>query len=223
VLEVNNSAGGAIYKGLALGQANGANYLYAANFGNSSVDVFDKAFQPVNLGAWAFRDRHLPKDYSPFNVQAIGDMIFVTFAQHMPGESDETAGPGRGFVDAFSTSGELLMRLQSGFWMNAPWGLALAPADFGKFSGMILVGQFGSGKIAAFDPVKGHFRGLMRGAHGRPIRIEGLWALSFGNGANAGPANSLYFTAGIDDEAHGLFGTLTPLNNGKCSSDEDSD
>jgi uncharacterized protein (TIGR03118 family) len=213
VIVVNN-AGTAVYKGLTLAQLNGANTLYAANFMGGTVDVFDREFHPVTLGADAFHDPMIPGNYAPFNVQAIGGSLYVTFAQKEAGSIDEVHGPGKGFVDVFSPSGVLEKRLRWGAWFNAPWGVAMAPADFGEFSNLILVGQFGSGKIAAFDPDSGEFRGLMRSEHGRPLMIEGLWALSFGNGANAGPTNTLFFTAGIDDEAHGLFGTLTPLNGG---------
>jgi uncharacterized protein (TIGR03118 family) len=202
-------ATGAVYKGLTLGQLNGANMLYAANFAAGTVDVFDNTFTAVKLAAGAFKDWQIPADYAPFNVQSIGSWIYVTFAKKEAGSIDEVHGPGKGYVDAFSTDGVLQKRLRWGAWFNAPWGVALAPWNFGGFSNMILVGNFGSGKIAAFDPVSGEFRGLVRTAHGRPMIIEGLWALSFGNGAGAGPTNSLYFTAGIDDEAHGLFGTIT--------------
>jgi uncharacterized protein (TIGR03118 family) len=222
VLVVNNSST-AVYKGLALASNGGAHLLYAANFKAGTVDVFDHAFAPVNLGADAFRDPKLPAAYAPFNVQAIGDSLYVTFALREAGSIDEVHGPGKGYVDVFSTAGVLQQRLQWGAWFNAPWGVVQAPADFGGSSGMILVGQFGSGKIAAFDPASGEFRGLMRGAHGRPLMIEGLWALSFGNGANAGPANTLFFTAGIDDEAHGLFGTLTPIAKHNDGNDDGGD
>jgi uncharacterized protein (TIGR03118 family) len=222
ITKVDNS-GHAVYKGLALAQVAGANYLYAANFFAGTVDVFDKNFAPASLGANAFRDRLLPKGYAPFNVQAIGDTLYVTFAKQDDTKFDEVAGAGRGFVDAFTTAGVLKMRLRWGRWFNAPWGVALAPAGFGRFSGMLLVGNFGSGKIAAFDPANGHFRGMVRGARGRPLAIDGLWALGFGNGAGAGPATTLYFTAGIDDEAHGLFGTITPFNDGHGDRDHDDD
>lgn len=228
ITKVDWSASGAVYKGLALGQIGTANYLYAANFHAGTVDVFDGTFAPVNLGATAFKDPHLPKGYAPFNVQAIGDKIYVTYAKQDKEKIDEVAGPGRGFVTAYTTSGVLSLRLRWGPWFNAPWGVALAPADFGRFSNLLLVGQFGSGKIAAFDPATGKFRGLMRGENHRSIKIEGLWALSFGNGANAGPLNTLYFAAGIDDEAHGLFGSLTvlpdPVKPEKhCDDDEDDE
>ncbi|HEY8993500.1 MAG TPA: TIGR03118 family protein [Lacunisphaera sp.] len=206
-----NKAGWAVYKGLALATNNGAQFLYAANFMTGRIDVFDRTFQPVSLGADAFVDPELPEGYAPFNVQKIGNALYVAFALKEEGSIEEVPGPGKGFVDVFSTAGVLQRRLQWGAWFNAPWGVALAPADFGRFGGMLLVGQFGSGRIAAFDPDTGRFRGMLRGNHGRPLAIEGLWGLAFGNGANAGPVNTLYFTAGIEDEAHGLFGTLTPL------------
>ena len=224
ITKVDWSAQGAIYKGLAIGQIGTANYLYAANFHSGKVDVFDKNFAPVNLGANAFRDPHLPCGYAPFNVQAIGDKIYVAYAKQDADKMDEVQGRGRGFVNAYTTSGVLSMRLKWGPWFNAPWGVALAPADFGKFSNMLLVGQFGSGKIVVFDPATGKFRGVLRGSNHHSIKIDGLWALSFGNGASAGPANSLYFTAGIGDEAHGLFGTLTVLTDPvKMKDDDDGD
>ncbi|HKP10491.1 MAG TPA: TIGR03118 family protein [Blastocatellia bacterium] len=210
ILRVNR-AGSTIYKGVTIAQNQGANFLYAANFFAGTVDVFDKDYMPFKLGPSAFSDPLLPDGYAPFNVQSIGDKLFVTFARQDEDKEDEVAGPGRGFVDAFDTSGHLVLRLRSGSWMNAPWGVALAPANFGQFSNDLLVGQFGSGEIAAFDLKHGNFHGLLRGAHGQPVTIDGLWALSFGNGAAAGPTNTLFFTAGIDDEAHGLFGTITPV------------
>ncbi|HTL67488.1 MAG TPA: TIGR03118 family protein [Lacunisphaera sp.] len=206
-----NSTTGAVYKGLALAQLNGANLLYAADFHGGKIEVFDKDFHPVNLGPATFRDPRVPAGYAPFNVQAIGDRIFVAYAKQDADKVDEVAGPGRGFVTAYGPDGSLRLRLRWGPWFNAPWGLALAPANFGRFSNMILVGQFGSGRIAAFDPARGEFRGYVRGADHRRLEINGLWALAFGNDANAGPANTLFFTAGIDDESHGLFGTITPL------------
>ncbi len=130
------------------------------------------------------------------------------------------AGNGFGFVDVFDTSGNWLMSLKHGKWMNAPWGVVWAPADFGKFSNNILVGNFGSGRIAAFDPKNGNFHGFLRDRHGMPITIDGLWGLGFGNNANAGPSNTLFFAAGIDDEAHGLFGMIAPSSKDKA---EDGD
>jgi uncharacterized protein (TIGR03118 family) len=219
-----NHAGWAIYKGLAIGSVNGANYLYAANFMGGAVEVFDRNYMPVNFGADAFKDWDLPAGYAPFNVQTIGDRLYVAYAKQDEEGIDEVARHGNGFVDAYTLDGKLVLRLHSGYWMNAPWGLVQAPANFGRFSNMVLVGMFGSGNIAAFDPMTGQFRGLLRGSPSRPLQIDGLWALSFGNGAGAGPVNTLYFTAGTDDEVHGLFGTITaipPVDNGKADVEED--
>lgn len=213
--------GWSIYKGLAIGHVGSTNYLYAANFLAGTVDIFDRLYNPVTLGPDAFRDWTLPAGYAPFNVQAIGDRIYVTYAKRDAEGIDEVAGHGNGYVNAFSMDGVLQLRLHSGYWMNAPWGVAMAPANFGRFSDMLLVGQFGSGNIAAFDPVTGKFRGLLRGSPSRPLKIEGLWALSFGNGANAGPTNTLYFTAGTDDETHGLFGMITSIPTKDNGHDED--
>lgn len=221
VLLVNN-AGNAVYKGLALASNNGAQFLYATNFMAGTVDVFDGALHPVALPATAFHDPKIPSSYAPFGIQAIGGSIYVTFAQKDAGSIDEVHGPGKGFVAVFAPDGTFQKRLHWGAWFNAPWGVALAPAGFGHFSNLILVGQFGSGKIAAFDPKDGEFRGIMRGDTGRSLMIDGLWALGFGNGATAGAANTLYFTAGPDDEAHGLFGTITPIA-GKRGDDGDGD
>ena len=206
---VDNSAT-SVYKGLAIGQLNGGNVLYAANFKTRSVDVFDGTYKPVSLGAGAFKDERIPKDYGPFNVQNIGGTIYVAFAQTQPNSIDEVDGPGRGFVDAFSADGTLQKRFEWGIWFNAPWGLALAPDGFGHYSGMLLVGQFGSGRVAAFDASTGQFRGMLRTDKGKTLQIDGLWALEFGNGGSAGPTTTLFFTSGPDDEAHGLFGTLAP-------------
>jgi uncharacterized protein (TIGR03118 family) len=210
VIKVNNSPG-AVYKGLAAGVLNGQNVLYAANFRGGSVDVFDTNFSPVALPTGAFMDPSVPSGYGPFNVQIIGSMVFVAFAKQDATLHDDVAGPGLGYVDAFSASGTLLMRLEHGPWLNSPWAVVMAPAGFGKLSGKLLVGNFGSGQIATFDAKEGEFEGMMRGSRARPITIDGLWGLGFGNGANAGPATTLYFTAGIQGEAHGLFGTLMPI------------
>ena len=188
--------------------------------------MFDRTYAPVNLGATAFVDPELPPNYAPFNVQAIGNWIYVAYAKQDEEKIDEVAGAGRGFVSVFSTAGVLHHRLEHGGWLNAPWGIALSPANFGRYSNMILIGQFGSGKIAAFDPATGYFTGLLRSENHRAMRIDGLWALSFGNGAGAGPLNTLYFTAGPEEEAHGLFGTITPIadqNKGHDGDDDDSD
>ena len=221
VLKINNS-GSAIYKGVTIAQSGTANRLYIANFFTGSVDVFDANYLPVTMPAGAFTDPTLPEGFAPFNVQNINANVYVAFAKQDEDKEDEVAGRKLGYVDVFDGDGNLLQRFENGPWMNAPWGLALAPADFGKSSNMLLVGMFGSGQIATFDPATGDFEGLLRDRHGKPIQIDGLWALRFGNGANAGPTTTLFFTAGIDDEAHGLFGTITPiLKNGNDDDDDD--
>jgi len=201
----------AVYKGATIAQNGGANFLYVANFFNASVDVFDSNYLPVTLPTGAFTDSLIPSGFAPFNVRNIDGKIFVTYAKQNDDKEDDVAGPGLGFVDIYNPNGDLELRLKSGHWLNAPWGVALAPAGFGKDSGRLLVGQFGSGEIATYDLEQGNFHGLLRGDKGKPISIDGLWALRFGNGASAGPVTTLFFTAGIEDEAHGLFGTITPI------------
>jgi len=216
--------GTAIYKGVTIAQAGGVNFLYVANFFNGTVDVYDTNYvQVTTLPVGAFTDPNLPEGFAPFNVQNIGGDIFVAYAKQDDDRKDEVAGRKLGYVDVFDGSGTLLQRFENGPWMNAPWGLALAPTagiGFGKASGKLLVGMFGSGQIATFDPVTGEFEGLLRDRHGKPIQIDGLWALRFGNNGGAGPSTTLFFTAGIDDEQHGLFGTITPIPK-KNEDDED--
>ena len=208
ILEVDNSAT-AVYKGLAIANFNNARLIYAADFRTGKIDVFDANWHPTTVPG-GFLDSSIPPKFAPFNIQNIGGNLFVAYAKQ--GElPDEQAGQGLGFVDEFDSGGNLLIRLQHGPWMNAPWGMALAPSDFGEFSNHLLIGQFGSGRIAAFDAKTGEFSGFLHGARG-PLEIDGLWALVFGGGQpNNGSANTLFFTAGIDDEAHGLFGTLTAI------------
>ncbi len=196
---------GAIYKGLAIA----AGMLYAADFHNNAVDVFDGSWHLVNQ----FTDPLLPNGYAPFGIQAINGLIYVTFAKQDAEQEDEVAGQGLGFVDAFDTEGNLVRRVAMRGRLNAPWGLALAPGNFGRFGGDLLVGNFGDGTINAFSqsPTGLYIpAGQLRDSStGNPIAIDGLWALGFGNGAASGPTNSLYFTAGPDDESHGLFGSIT--------------
>ena len=219
ILKVNNPAfpDGPVYKGAALATDGVRNLLYVANFRNATVDVFDSNFAPVALAAGAFTDPTIPlgtlgtPGYAPFNIANIGGKLFVSYALQNGAQHDDVAGQGHGFVDVFSPTGTLLMRLQNGLWLNSPWGMTLAPADFGAFSNMLLVGNFGSGQIAAFDPISGMFMGLMRDTFDNPIVIDGLWGLGFGNGGAAGPTNTLFFAAGLNGETDGLFGTLTPV------------
>jgi uncharacterized protein (TIGR03118 family) len=213
VLKVDNSPA-AVYKGAAMALNNGVLYLYVADFRGGHVAVFDTNFSPVDLADGAFTDPEVPAGFAPFNVFNIDGRLFVTFAKQDAALHDDVAGPGNGFVDLFAPDGTLLMRLKHGPWLNSPWGIALAPDNFGKLSGQLLVGNFGSGQIATFDPDTGNFQGLMKGPKGKPITIDGLWGLGFGNGATAGPTNTLFFAAGINGEKDGLFGTLTLIERG---------
>jgi uncharacterized protein (TIGR03118 family) len=209
--EVGASSAGAIYKGLAIGSVGAANYLYAADFHHARVDVFDGSF---HLQSWAgaFVDRGIPAGYAPFGIQNLNGMIFVAYAKQDADAEDEIAGAGFGYVSAFATNGTFLGRVASRGALNAPWGLAWAPAGFGRFSGNLLVGNFGDGRINAFAwtgrswEARGH---LKAATNHRPISIDGLWGIGFGNGSGSGPRTTLYFAAGPDDEAHGLFGSIT--------------
>jgi uncharacterized protein (TIGR03118 family) len=229
------------YTGLTSAFIDGKRYLYAANFTKGRVDVYDNAFRVVILSKEHFQqdssdqngnssenrfvDEQLPPDYVPFNVQAIGNDVVVAYALHEEGSRFETDGPGLGFVDIYSSSGRLLQRLEHGDWFNAPWGLALAPLDFGRFSHDLLVGQFAgggntqsSGFIAAYDLATGKFDGLLQEASGKPLAINGIWALSPGNvspsnnDAATAPAAEMYFTAGPNHGSGGLFGFLTAVS-----------
>jgi len=198
----------AIYKGLAIADTDAGPRLYAADFHNARVDVFDGSFGLVPGG---FVDQSLPSGYAPFGIQTIGDRVFVTYAKQDADAEDELAGQSLGFVDVFSTAGALLGRVAQHGQLNAPWGLA--PSSFGRFAGDLLVGNFGDGQINAYEELpNGHFahRGELRSADGGSISIDGLWALQFGKAGNNGPAGTLFFTAGPDEETHGLFGSITP-------------
>lgn len=207
IQKVDNSPG-AVYKGVTIAENGDQTLLYVANFRGGSVDVFDTNFGVVNLAVDSFKDNNIPTGFAPFNVQNINGEIYVSYAQQDAEKHDNLDGPGLGYVDVFNPDGTLDKRLEHGSWMNAPWGITMAPSRFGKFSNDILIGNFGSGNIAAFDPETGEFKGLLSDSKGL-ITIDGLWGIKFGNGELAGPANTLFFAAGIDGEAHGLFGTIT--------------
>jgi uncharacterized protein (TIGR03118 family) len=207
ILAVDGSAHGANYKGLALG-ADGTQRIYATDFHNARVDVFDSSFQPVALPAGAFHDAGIPRGFAPFGIQAIGGDIYVTYAKQDASQSDEVTGPGLGYVDAYTPGGRLIRRVATRGALNAPWGIALAPAQFGRFSNALLIGNFGDGRINAFEPVFGFPMGSLRGKDYRPIRIDGLWGMQFGNGLHDQPVNTLFFASGPDDEEHGLYGRL---------------
>jgi uncharacterized protein (TIGR03118 family) len=210
-LVVDNSKKGAVYKGATISEFHGRHYLYVTNFHSGEVEVYNSYFHRVRLSHEAFDDDRIPYGYAPFNVQAIGRNLFVTYAKQDADKHDDVAGSGFGFVDVFSSSGELRARLQHGPWLNGPWGIVLAPGEFGEFSHSLLVGNFGSGNIAAFNPVTGRFQGLVKNPDNSVLKIDGLWGLSFGNNGAAGPSTTLFFSAGLNGEADGLFGTLNPV------------
>ncbi len=201
---------GAIYKGLAIGSNVTGNFLYAANFHAGTVDVFDAHFAHATL-LGSFIDPTLPSDFAPFNIENIAGKLYVTYAKQSADKVDDVPGPGNGFIDVFDTNGIMLQRLVSNGPLDSPWGMALAPADFGPFSNDLLVGNFGDGQINVFNPTDGTFIGQVGDVNSQPISIDGLWALKFGNGGNAGQTNVLFFSAGVGGEQHGLFGSLHPL------------
>lgn len=215
-IAVYTDTGGAIYKGLAIASDGGTNYLYAADFHNGKVDVFDGAFrkQATTASRFAFKDPALPAGYAPFGIQAVrigtATRIVVAYAkQAAPANEDETDGPGLGVVDVFDTAGALVTRLVSpGGTLNAPWGIALAPADFGTLSNALLVGNFGDGRINGFDPATGAFMGTVSDASGKPIVLPGLWGIAFGNDAINQPHATLFYAAGPNGEANGAYGRI---------------
>jgi len=204
---------GAVYKGLALAQTGAGSFLYATDFRFGVVEQFDTQFNLVR----SFTDPVLAADcplpgqcFAPFGIQNLVGDLFVSFALQNKAHHDDVAGPGNGFIDVFDTSGTLIRRFAAGGTLNSPWGLALAPAGFGAFSNDLLVGNFGDGRINAFDPATGAFLGQLQNPAGHPIDINGLWGLAFGNGGLAGDATTLFFAAGLNDEADGLFGSIQP-------------
>jgi uncharacterized protein (TIGR03118 family) len=235
----------AVYKGCTSGDVNGTRFLYVANFRSGNIEVYNTSFSRVRApekdderGRFSeekFDDDRIPRGFAPFNVQNIGGSLFVTYAKQDPARHDDVAGAGLGYVDVYSTSGTLEARFEHGSWLSAPWGVVWAPRDFGEFSNRVLVGNFGSGQIAAYNGFTGAFIGLMK-TFSDPVAqtgesvvtIDGLWSLTFGNSAagcpaapptgsglpacgKAGPYNSLFFTAGPQEETHGLFGMLTAI------------
>ena len=201
-----------MYKGLASDFNGSQDLLYATNFNSGSVDVYDSSFNPVTVTG-GFLDPTIPAGFAPFGIENIGVKLYVTYAMQDADKHDDVAGPGNGFVDVFNPDGTLATRLISQGALNSPWGLALAPAGFGAFSGDLLVGNFGDGTINAFDPANGNLLGTIADSLGNPIVNQGLWGLAFGNGAFGTNTDALYFTAGIPGphgavEDHGLFGDI---------------
>lgn len=213
VIKVDNSPSSAIYKGIAMASNGSSTYLYAADFHNGKIDVFDSNYASTSLGG-TFTDPNLPVGYAPFNIATSGNRLYVTYALQDAMGEDDVPCPGCGFVDVFDTNGNFLQRLISMGALNSPWGMTWAPAGFGSFGGDFLVGNFGDGTINVFDPATGSWIAQLRDANGNPIANLGLWDIKFGNGANAGSPDVLYFTAGIPGpdnvEDHGLFGAIAP-------------
>jgi uncharacterized protein (TIGR03118 family) len=203
------SATGAVYKGIALGSTDAGNFLYATDFHNGFVQVFDSTFTPTTT----FTDTTLTAlGFAPFGIANIGGNLYVTFAMQDVDKHDDVAGPGLGYIDEFDTSGTLIRQFAAQGTLNSPWGMSLAPGNFGTFSGALLVGNFGDGRINAFDLSSGDFLGQMMRPNGKtPLAIDGLWGLHFGNGGSGGRKNLLFFTAGPDGESHGLFGSIRAI------------
>jgi uncharacterized protein (TIGR03118 family) len=240
ILDNSNVGPGAVYKGATVA-ANGTQMLlYVTNFRAGTIETYDTNFNQVHLdadrdndGDGAFRDRAIPRGFAPFNVQAVSGNLYVTYAKQNSDKHDDFDAPGLGFVDKFSPSGKLLQRLEPGPWLDAPWGVALAPPvsatpNFGFYSGHLLIGNAGSGQIAVYDPNSGRFDGLLRDQSGHALQNQRLWALYFSDGVSRngapptqGPPNTLFFTAGVNDEADGLFGIITPADNAKAEQDRD--
>ncbi|MBC8167901.1 MAG: TIGR03118 family protein [Bryobacteraceae bacterium] len=197
---------GAVYTGLASGSVAASSHLYAADFANGKIDVLDNTFAKVAL-AGSFEDPNLPAGYSPYGIENINGTIYVQYAKVDPATGRVSKDANQGIVSAFNQDGTFIRRLVTDANLSSPWGIALAPAGFGAFGGDLLVGNFGDGTISAFDPITGDFTGVLSDANNQPIVNEGLWALKFRTAGNFNP-NALYFTAGINDEANGLFGTL---------------
>jgi uncharacterized protein (TIGR03118 family) len=207
-LAADSSAAHAIYKGLALGGNGTTHLLYATDFHNGRVDVFDGNLKPVTLPAGAFTDRHIPKGYAPFGIQAINGDIYVTYAKQDADAVDDVHGRGLGFVDIFDPNGKLVQRFAERGALDAPWGIALAPSSFGRFGGAVLIGNFGDGTINAYGPISGRFLGSLRDSRGRRIHIDGLWGIQFGNGLLQQDTNALFAAAGPGDEEHGTLSVV---------------
>jgi uncharacterized protein (TIGR03118 family) len=205
---INHSADGTNYKGLAISGDGLTQLIYAADFFHARVDVFDSNFHAVTLPTGRFVDPGIPKGYAPFGIQAINGDIYVTYAKQDASMSDEVRCAGCGFVSVFKPNGKFARRIATRGALNAPWGLALAPAAFGTFHNALLVGNFGDGKINAYGASSGTFLGNLRHRDGHSIYIDGLWGMQFGNGLSDQPVDTLFFAAGPDDEEHGLYGRI---------------
>jgi uncharacterized protein (TIGR03118 family) len=225
ILAADQSAANAVYKGLAMGSAGGANFLYASNFRTGTVDVFDANFTLHTFSAGQFTDPNAPAGFAPFGIKNIDGILFVTYAKQNAAKHDDVEGPGNGFIDEFDTSGDFLKRLASGTaaggsltQINSPWGMAVAPHGFGKFGGDLLVGNFGDSHVNIFNLKTGRFLGQLEGSNGQPLVLnggfhgpsdKGLWGIGFGNGRGGAGKRTLFFASGINDESDGVFGMVT--------------
>ncbi len=206
VIDNSKTGPGAVYKGLAIDNAGG--HIFATNFRAGVVEEYNSSFGLVKT----FTDATLPAGYAPFNARVLNGQLYVTFALQNAAKHDDIAGQGHGFLDVFDLNGNFVKRLISMGDLNSPWGLEIAPSNFGQLSGSLLVGNFGNGIIGAYDKTTGAFLGVLRDTHFNPLRFGDLWDLTLGNGAAGGNLDTLYFTAGVLNEAHGLFGSITALN-----------
>ena len=198
----------AIYKGLALAANGSGNFLYATDFHNARIDVFDKTFTKVTT-AGGFVDPALPPHFAPFGIQNLNGNLYVTYAKQDAAAEDDSPGAGKGFVDVFDTDGHLLRRVATRLGLNAPWGIAMAPANFGAFSNRLLIANFGDGTISGYDAQSGAFVGQLMNADGSKLKVPGLWGIQFGNGLSSQPSNVLYFGAGPNEENDGVYGSIT--------------
>ncbi len=209
VTVADGGAAGTAYTGLAIASQGASDFLFAADFRHATIDVFDSNFGKVVGSAGRFSDPAIPSGYAPFGVQAIGDLIYVSYARQDAQALNPLAGAGFGAIDVFDTAGRLVRRVVApGGSVNAPWGMALAPAGFGPFGNALLVANSGDGTIAAFNPVTGGFMGMLSTSDGSPIMIDGLHGIAFGNGLDNQSTSALFFAAGPGGGAHGLYGRI---------------
>lgn len=208
VTAVDTGLGGAVFKGLAIGASAGANYLYATDFRRGGIDVYDTSYQRVTLPGGNFADPTLPAGYVPFGIQAVNDRVYVAYAKKDGANLEPTTGKGLGIINVFGTNGAFVGRLVTGGVLDTPWGMTIAPANFGAFSNAMLVANSGDGRIYAFSPHNGALLGSINKADGTPIVIDGLWGIAFGNGVQGQASNALFFTAGPDSGAHGRYGKI---------------
>jgi uncharacterized protein (TIGR03118 family) len=207
LIAFDNSSSGAVYKGLAIGTSSSGDVLYGANFNSGKVDVFDSNFKPVTLKG-AFADPKLPKGFAPFGIQSVNGKLYVTYAVQDKAKHDPVNKAANGIVNIFDFDGNFVSRFVTKGKLNSPWGVVQTPNSFGKFSNDILVGNFGDGKINAYDST-GKFQGVLTDLKNKALVNSGLWSLEFGGGALNASATTLYFTAGLNHEANGLFGAIT--------------